>query len=72
MSAVAFVPNKKFRREYRKLWKEDPQAANLYLLMCELADKDGQVRLPADEKESKRVLAELMTARFNDLEEYAL
>lgn len=69
---MSFKPNKRFKREYKKLWGKDPQAANLFLLLCELADKDGQVCLPADEKECDHVLAELMTARFNDPAEYAL
>lgn len=38
----------------------------MFLLLCELADKNGQV------KTSEEQLAELMAARFNDPEEYAL
>ena len=69
---MSFKPNRRFKREYKKLWEKDPQAANLFLLMCELADKEGQVYLPADEKECEQALADLMTARFNDPTEYAL
>jgi len=63
---VAFVPNRKFKKEYRRLYKRDPLAANMFLLLCELADENGQVK--TDEEE----LAELMAVRFNNPEEYAL
>jgi len=66
VSAVAFVPNRKFRREYDRIHRKDPGAANLFLLLAELADEEGQVE--TDEGQ----LAELMAARFNDPEEYAL
>lgn len=58
--------NKSFKRDYDRLFKIDPGMANMYLLICELADEKGQVVI--DEQQ----LAELMTARFNDPEEYAL
>jgi len=63
---MAFVPNKKFKREYKRLFKKDPEAANLFLLLCELADERGQGETNEEE------LAELMAARFNDSKEYAL
>ena len=63
---MVFKPNKRFRREYNRIYKKDPQAANLYLLMCELADQNGQVRI------NEEVLAELMAERFEDAREYAL
>lgn len=63
---MAFVPNRKFKKEYRRLYKRDPLAANMFLLLCELADENGQVK--TDEEE----LAELMAVRFNNPEEYAL
>ena len=40
--------------------------ANMFLLLCELADDKGQVKTTEEE------IAELMAARFNDPEEYAL
>ncbi len=61
-----FKPNRKFRRDYDRLFKKDPGAANLFLLLAEIADENGQVQ--ADEKE----LASLMSARFDDPQEYAL
>lgn len=60
-----FKPNRKFKKKYDKIFKKDPQAANLWLLLCELANKQGQVETNEEE------LAELMAARFNDPEEYA-
>ena len=61
-----FKPNRRFRREYKRLFKLDPQAANVFLLLCELADEKGQVETAPAE------LAKLMAARFEDPKEYAL
>ena len=61
-----FVPNKKFKKEYNKLFKRDPEAANLFLLLCELANEIGEVGTSEEE------LAEFMAARFNNPAEYAL
>lgn len=58
--------NKNLKREYDRLYKKEPMAANLFLLLTELADGKGQVR--TDEKE----LAELMAVRFGDPRRYAL
>ena len=58
--------NKKFRRDYDRLFKKDPLAANTFLLICELADRTGQAII------DKQQLAELMAVRFNDPSEYAL
>ena len=55
-----FTPSRRFRRDYDRLLKKDPMAANLFLLLAELADEQGQVK--TDEKE----LARLMAARFDD------
>jgi len=55
-----------FKKEYDKLFRKNPLAANLYLLLCEIADDKGQVK--TNEKE----LAILMQARFNDPKEYGL
>jgi hypothetical protein len=62
-----FNPNSKsFRKDYDSLYKKEPVMANMYLLLCELADRKGQVVI--DEWE----ISELMEARFNDPGEYAL
>jgi hypothetical protein len=61
-----FTPNRKFKRDYDKLFRKDPAAANLFLLLTEIADKKGQV--VTDEKE----LAVLMGERFEDPRRYSL
>ncbi len=61
-----FKPNKKFKRKYRRLFRKDPMAANTLLLLCELADINGQVVSNSEE------LAVLLAARFEDPEGYQL
>lgn len=63
---MAFKPNRKFKKKYNGLFKKDPMGANVFLLLCEIADDKGQVMTNEEE------IAELMAACFNDLEEYAL
>jgi hypothetical protein len=63
---MSFNPNKRFKKDYDHLFKKSPEAANLFLLLCELADEKGQVEINEDE------IAVLMQARFNDPREYAL
>jgi hypothetical protein len=65
VGAVVFVPNRKFKRKYNRIFKKDPLAANTFLLLCELADENGQVQTSEEE------LAELMATRFNDPSENA-
>ena len=60
------VPNRKLRRKYDKIYRQDPMAANTFLLICELTDEKGQVETSPEE------LVELMAARFEDPGEYAL
>lgn len=66
----AFTPSRRFRRDYDSLFRKDPAAANVMLLLCELADEKGQVRLetPFPEVEIQR----LMAARFTDPRAYQL
>ena len=61
-----FKPNRRFRRDYDRIFKRNPEAANLFLMLAEMADEQGQV--VTDEAE----LARLMSARFNNPMEYAL
>jgi hypothetical protein len=61
-----FNPSRKFRRDYDRVFHKNPVAANLLLLLAELANDKGQV--VTDEKE----LAILMSARFEDPREYSL
>lgn len=60
---MAFKPNRHFRREYRRIFKKDPMAANVFMLLAELADENGQVRLGPDPESE---LAQLLAARFED------
>jgi len=63
---MSFKPNRRFKNKYDYLFKKDPMGANMFLLLCELADAKGQVMTNEAE------IAELMAVRFNDPEEYAL
>lgn len=62
---IGFKPNRRLRRVYKRLFKQDPQAANLFLLLCELSNENGQVEADSGE------LAELMAARFKNPRSYA-
>ncbi|PKN64114.1 MAG: hypothetical protein CVU57_16195 [Deltaproteobacteria bacterium HGW-Deltaproteobacteria-15] len=61
-----FTLNRRFRRKYDRIFRESPEAANLFLLLAELADERGQVKTDPTE------LAELMAQRFEDPRRYAL
>jgi hypothetical protein len=63
---MSFKPNRKFKRDYDKLFKKDPLAANTFLLICELANEKGQVIT------SEQEIADLMAIRFEDPRRYAL
>ena len=63
---MTFIPNRKFRKDYDRLYKKDPMGANMFLLLCEIADDNGQVKITEEE------ILKLMAACFNDPEEYAL
>jgi hypothetical protein len=66
---MSFTPSRRFRRDYDRLFRKDPAAANVFLLLAELADEKGQVRMgPCPEEE----IADLMTARFDDCRAYQL
>ncbi len=67
---MTFTPSRRFRRDYARAFKKDPLAANVMLLLCELADKNGQVQIdsPFPEGEIRRLLA----ARFDDPRAYQL
>jgi hypothetical protein len=64
-----FSPSRQFRRAYDKAFKRDPGAANVLLLLAELADEKGQVSLgPCPEADIQK----LMAARFDDPRAYQL
>ena len=65
-----FRPNRKCRRDYDRLFRKDPAAANVFLLLAEIADAKGAVKFetpfPAEE------IQRLMTARFANPRAYQL
>lgn len=63
---MKFKANKRFKRDYDRIFKKDPEAANLFLLLCELADKNGRVLI--DEVDLGRLIA----ARFKNARERQL
>ena len=70
---MTFKPNRKFKQEYNRLFRKDPLAANTFLLLAELADEKGQVKIQGlSEMEIAEEISKLMAARFNDLTEYQL
>jgi hypothetical protein len=66
---MTFIPNRKFKRDYDRIFKKDPVAANVFLLMCELADEKGQVTFSVP---SEAEIQHLLMARFDDLRAYQL
>jgi hypothetical protein len=66
---MMFKPNRLFRSDYNRLFRKDPEAANTLLLLAELADDKGQVKLgPCPEVE----IQQLLVARFEDKKAYQL
>lgn len=63
---TTFTPSRRFRRDYDHLFRKNPAAANVFLLLAELADEKGQV--VTDERE----LQGLMAVRFEDPRAYQL
>lgn len=61
-----FRPNKVFKKRYDSLFRHDPVMANLFLLLCELANEKGQVTTNEEE------ISRIMEVRFNDPREYSL
>jgi hypothetical protein len=69
MNSTMFNPNRHFRKEYDKIFRHNPLAANTLLLLAELSDDRGQVQLgvfPEAELQS------LLMARFDDCRAYQL
>jgi hypothetical protein len=63
------ILNRRFRRDYDRAFRKDPLAANMLLLLAELANERGEVHLgPVPEVEIQR----LMAARFKDPRGYQL
>ena len=70
---VAMVRKKKFKKTYDKIFKQDPIGANVFLLISELADSEGNVEFKnGPDGTPIQEICDLLQARFNDPEEYAL
>jgi hypothetical protein len=63
---------RKLKKKYLKLFKKNPVAANLFLLLFELAGPDGKIILPQEPEEIDRELTKLMLDRFQDTEGWQL
>ncbi len=66
------IYNKKFKKDYKKIFKKDPLAANMMLLFLDLSDENGQFCLEGDEQEQAEQISQLMDARFDDPTGYQL
>ena len=66
----AFTPNRRFGREYGGLFRGDPLAANVMLLLAELADDAGQILF--ENSDPAVQIQQLMLARFDDPRAYQL
>lgn len=58
--------SRRFKQNYDRIFRKDPESANLFLLLAEIANERGEVM--TDERE----LARLFEARFHNPREYAL
>jgi hypothetical protein len=67
---MTFTPSRRFRRDYDRLFQKDPAAANVLLLLAELANERGEVRF--DNPDPAAEIQRLMTARFTDPRAYQL
>lgn len=65
-----FTSSRRFRRDYDRLFRKDPAAANVFLLMAELADERGEVRF--DNPDPALEIQRLLAARFDDCRAYQL
>lgn len=65
-----FTPSRRFRRDYERIFKRDPGAANILLLLAELADEHGEARFNTPDPAAE--ISRLMAARFDDCRAYQL
>ena len=66
----AFTPGRKFKRHYDRLFRQDPAAANVLLLLAELANDRGEVRFENPDPAAE--IQRLLLARFQDVRAYQL
>jgi len=64
-----FKPSRRFRRDYDRLFRRDPLAANVFLLLSELADERGRVHFDG---QPEAEIAVILAARFEDPRAYQL
>jgi len=60
------IPDRKFKERYDRVFRKNPMAANMLLLIFELANGKGRVQTTEEE------IAALFNARFSDPGGYAL
>ena len=65
-----FTPTRRFRRDYDRIFRRDPAAANVMLLLAELANERGEVRF--DNPDSAMEIQRLLAVRFDDCRAYQL
>jgi len=63
---MTFKPNRKFKKRYDRVFRENPMAANMLLLIAELANNKGRVEATEEE------ITALFNARFEDPGAYQL
>lgn len=63
-----FTPTWRFWQKYDRLFQKDPVAANVLLLLAELTDELGVVKLPASNPGAE--IVHLMDVRFSDPRAY--
>jgi hypothetical protein len=63
---MPFMGNKEFRKKYQKIFKKDPLAANIFLLLCELSGPEGKLLLPLDRAAIDKEIESLLFSRFED------
>lgn len=66
---MTFSPSRNLRRRYDRLFRRDPAAANVMLLLAELASRSGQVSFDGDPAAE---IARLMEIRFENPRAYQL
>lgn len=65
-----FTSNRRFRRAYERLFRNDPVGANIFLMLAGLVNEHGEIRLEASSPEIE--IQRLLEARFDDPREYQL
>ena len=64
--------SKSFKRKYDRIFKVDPVAANMLLLLKEMANSKGQIELYGSDDECMSKLTYLMNKRFPGPVKYEL